>query len=76
MDRARPTNNLQWKGIDICIDLHCDCGVTSHADGFSFGFIQCPSCLQVYKLDHVVAMDKVSQFSDEFVPAHPLRASV
>lgn len=28
-----PANFLQWKGTDVCIDLHCVCGRSPHYDG-------------------------------------------
>lgn len=72
--RARPSNNVQWKGTDLCLDLYCDCGMSSHADGYSFSYVQCPGCDVIYKLQHNVPMTKV-QRHDDYVPDHPLRAS-
>ena len=74
--RARPSVNMQWKNMDICMDLYCACGVTSHADGWSFGFVQCPCCDRIYKLTHQVEMAQVSRLHDEYVPDNPLRASL
>ena len=28
-----PHGWIQWKGTDVCIDLHCECGSHGHVDG-------------------------------------------
>jgi hypothetical protein len=29
---------IQWKGTDVCMDIHCECGTLSHIDG-EFAYI-------------------------------------
>lgn len=35
---------IQWKGTEVCIDLHCVCGHHGHFDGEFFYFYECPQC--------------------------------
>lgn len=42
------TGWIQWKGTDVCIDLHCVCGHHGHFDGDFFYFFECPSCHRKY----------------------------
>lgn len=30
---------IQWKGTDVCMDFHCECGVHMHFDG-DFAFVK------------------------------------
>ncbi len=39
---------IQWKGTDVCIDIHCICGFLSHFDGDFMYVIQCPICDRKY----------------------------
>lgn len=39
---------IQWKGTDVCMDVHCVCGKRSHVDGsFAYG-VKCPHCDKLY----------------------------
>lgn len=57
MDRAewnpkeKPHGWIQWKGTDVCIDIHCKCGEHSHFDGDFLYTVQCPSCGACYMLN-------------------------
>lgn len=39
-----PRGWIQWKGTQVCIDLHCTCGYLSHFDGDFFYYFECPEC--------------------------------
>lgn len=39
---------IQWKGTDVCMDIHCVCGADDHYDGQFFYFYECPSCSRVF----------------------------
>jgi len=45
---TQPHGWVQWKGTDVCIDIHCDCGEMSHYDGDFMCAIQCPYCNRKY----------------------------
>lgn len=39
---------IQWKGTDVCIDLHCTCGTHGHFDGDFMYSVQCNECGRKY----------------------------
>ena len=41
---------IQWKGTDVCVDLHCKCGNHGHFDGDFLYFYECPACHAKYAL--------------------------
>ncbi len=51
-----PRGWIQWKGTDICIDLHCGCGYMGHYDGDFFYFYECPVCHTRYAVGQNVKL--------------------
>ncbi len=45
---GKPHGWIQWKGTDVCMDIHCKCGQHSHYDGDFLYHVQCPACKTVY----------------------------
>lgn len=41
---------IQWKGTDLCADVHCACGELSHFDGDFCYFLRCPCCGHVWEV--------------------------
>ena len=41
---------LQWKGTDVCIDIHCPCGEHLHFDGYFAYTIECAHCHAVFNM--------------------------
>ena len=41
---------IQWKGTDVCCDVHCLCGAQMHYDGNFFYFFKCPHCGQHWEV--------------------------
>ena len=39
---------IQWKGTDVCMDIHCKCGHHSHLDDSFAYHVKCPKCGTVY----------------------------
>lgn len=58
------TTFIQWKGTDICMDLHCDCGHHNHYDGDFAYFVQCFKCGQIYQLAQSIELTKVERAPD------------
>ena len=54
-------NFIQWKGTDLCMDFHCECGTQNHYDGFFAYHVECSGCGQVYKMDTKVKMKKTNE---------------
>ena len=47
---------IQWKGTDVCVDLHCKCGHHGHYDGDFLYFYKCPACGSKYALGQNVKL--------------------
>lgn len=59
---------LQWKGTDVCADIHCACGAHLHFDGFFLYQLRCGSCGQAYECGtHVTLYPIEAPPEDEFV---------
>ena len=43
-----PHGWIQWKGTDVCMDVHCKCGKSFHIDAAFAYNVKCPYCSQVY----------------------------
>lgn len=58
--RDNPSNSahgsIQWKGTDVCIDLHCKCGKHMHFDGEFFYNFKCPHCDRSYAVGQNIAL--------------------
>jgi hypothetical protein len=46
--RGQPHAWIQWKGTDVCMDVHCKCGEHFHIDGFFAYSVKCPSCGHIW----------------------------
>lgn len=48
---GQPHGWIQWKGTQVCMDIHCKCGALMHIDaGFAY-YIDCPYCHTVFACD-------------------------
>jgi hypothetical protein len=56
---ARPHIWIQWKGTDVCCDIHCRCGAHLHFDGDFMYFLRCPHCRTVWEVGTHVALYEV-----------------
>lgn len=45
-----PHGWVQWKGTNVCMDIHCVCGYLSHIDAAFCYYLECPSCHQIYEV--------------------------
>ena len=52
---------IQWKGTDVCIDIHCTYGESSHFDGDFMYFIECPSCGKVCEASSYIDLVPVTR---------------
>lgn len=51
-----PFGWIQWKGTDVCMDFHCECGASQHIDaGFCY-YVKCCECGRVYECDGHIAL--------------------
>ena len=52
---------VQWKGTEVCCDVHCECGEMSHFDGDFFYTFQCPFCKCFWEVGTHVAIYPISE---------------
>lgn len=45
---GKPHGWIQWKGTDVCMDIHCKCGVLSHLDASFAYHVKCHNCGTMY----------------------------
>jgi hypothetical protein len=43
-----PYGWIQWKGTNVCMDVHCNCGFQGHIDADFAYNVGCPECGTVY----------------------------
>lgn len=64
-----PSGWIQWKGTNVCIDIYCSCGESSHFDGDFMYYVRCPYCSQVYEVNgyiELIAINKKEEKLDSF----------
>lgn len=54
--KGKPHGWIQWKGTDVCIDLHCICGAHGHIDAEFFYHYECSACHRKYAVGMNVAL--------------------
>lgn len=47
---GQPSGWVQWKGTNVCMDVHCACGAHTHIDAEFCYHIKCSACGQVYEV--------------------------
>jgi hypothetical protein len=61
--RDTPQDNphgwIQWKGTDVCMDVHCECGAHGHIDDEFAYFYRCAQCGATYAVGQVVKLIKL-----------------
>jgi len=56
-----PHGWIQWKGTDVCIDLHCACGTLGHVDGDFVYQVKCTDCGQHYAVGMNVVLAPMTE---------------
>lgn len=60
-----PHGWIQWKGTDVCMDVHCECGYHSHIDADFAYSVKCPACGSVYACNgHIELIKLIDEKSD------------
>jgi hypothetical protein len=72
-----PHGWIQWKGTDVCIDLHCKCGTHGHIDGSFMYQVRCEDCGQHYAVGQNVVLvpvsDEVVREAGQSTTWHPFK---
>ncbi len=55
---------IQWKGTDVCMDFHCECGFMGHIDGSFTYIVECPKCHSVYSCNGHIELIKLEEKPD------------
>lgn len=43
-----PHGWIQWKGTNVCMDVHCACDAVTHVDATFCYYVKCSVCGRVY----------------------------
>lgn len=62
-----PCGLIQWKGTNVCMDTHCECGHSGHIDGYHVYFYRCPKCGRGYAVGAVVKLIPLTEEQAEYV---------
>lgn len=65
---------LQHKGSNVCLDVFCTCGHSSHIDEDFVYKVQCPSCGRIYAVGCYLELVPVEELGDGgglIEPKHP-----
>ena len=52
---------IQWKGTDVCMDIQCSCGESTHVDGDFAYVIQCCACNKFWMPNPHVKLHKIQE---------------
>jgi len=63
----RPVGIIQWKGTDVCLDIHCNCGYHSHIDDDFVYYFECSNCSRLYALGNYIKLIELNNEEKELV---------
>jgi hypothetical protein len=55
---------VQWKGTEVCLDFHCECGYSGHIDDSFAYYVECGGCGAVYEMGTQVKARKLGDDED------------
>lgn len=62
-----PSGWIQWKGTDVCMDVHCICGQSSHVDADFLYHVKCPYCGRVYYCNGHIELIELEEDPEELL---------
>ena len=63
--KGNPHGWVQWKGTNVCMDIHCKCGHHSHIDDEFAYNVKCPSCGTIYMCNgHIELIEITDEIPD------------
>jgi hypothetical protein len=65
--KGKPHGWVQWKGTDVCMDVHCKCGQISHVDAEFAYYVKCSNCGTVYMCNGHIELIELEQEPEEHV---------
>lgn len=67
---GEPFAAIQWKGTNVCMDIHCECGKHSHIDEEFVYHVKCPSCGKVYMCNSYIELIPLTEEEAKQVESH------
>ena len=64
-----PHGWIQWKGTEVCMDVHCKCGESFHIDATFAYNVKCPECETIYAVNGHVELIELQDKSVNSVTA-------
>jgi len=58
---------IQWKGTDVCMDMHCKCGYHGHMDTDFLYHYMCPKCERKYAVGSNVKLIELNEEQAKYV---------
>ena len=55
---------IQWKGTDVCMDIHCECGELTHVDAEFAYFVECCECHRKYFVNGHVQLIEIENIDE------------
>ena len=52
---------IQWKGTNVCMDIHCKCGAFGHIDIDFAYYVKCHHCGRVYMCNGHVQLIEITE---------------
>lgn len=65
--KGQPHAWIQWKGTDVCMDIHCKCGQHSHVDADFAYNVKCPKCGTVYMCNGHIELIELEKEPEHFI---------
>ena len=63
----KPHGWVQWKGTDVCMDVHCECGELTHIDSDFAYHVKCCKCGKIYFCNGHIELIEIEKEPDHCV---------
>ncbi len=64
---GKPHGWIQWKGTNVCMDIHCKCGALAHVDSDFAYHVKCAHCGTVYMCNGHIELIELEEEPQNFV---------
>lgn len=65
-----PYGWIQWKGTDVCMDVHCVCGEAAHVDAEFAYIFHCKACDRMFAVGQTVRLIELNEEQSEFIKSY------
>lgn len=60
-----PHGWIQYKGTDVCMDVHCKCGHMGHIDADFAYYVKCKACGTVYSCSGFIELIEMKTVTND-----------